>query len=62
MWLLPSNIVLSQQAKDLALIPRIQTIQMLSARTLVQEVWSLREVVDKEWNFKKRGLVKDLRY
>lgn len=61
MWLLPSNMVLAQQAKDLALIPRIQTIQMLPARTLVQEIWSLKELVVKEWNFKKRGLVKDLR-
>lgn len=48
MWLLPSNMVLAQQAKDLALIPRIQTIQMLPTRTLVQEIWSLKEVVVKE--------------
>lgn len=61
MWFLLSNMVLAQQVKDLALIPRIQTIQMLPARTLVQEIWSLMEVVVKEWNFKKRDLVKDLR-
>lgn len=48
MWFLLSNTVLAQQVKDLALIPRIQTIQMLPARTLVQEIWSLMEVVVKE--------------
>lgn len=61
MCLLRSNMVLAQQAKDLALMSRVQTIQMLPARTLVQEIWSLREVVVKEWNFKKQDLVKNLR-